>query len=460
MAPRFKSVAVIGTGPSGISSVKALHDEKCFQTIRVFERRDRAGGMWHYDPTPDIFSYGSGPVANEIPDNLPCLAPPLPEDFTARTAIYSALDSNVGATAMSFTHRPFPDVNSDLSIKRFGYPNPTRPFRVIETYLEDIYAEYTHLTSFNTNVERVEKVNGKWVLTLRQSGHFFANQPQDYWWQEQFEAVIIASGHHSVPFVPDIPGIEPAVENFPTTFEHSKSFRNIQDYSGKKVLVVGGSVSSSDLVVDLYATASSMEVSLRGRDEIRESAWKLPNVSLRPTIKQFHTSETSIIVEFTDGTQTRPDKIIFATGYWLSYPFLTPNPVTPQNRVAGFYQHIFNIDDPSMALVGQIRGGITFRIYEYQAVAVARWFAAKNGIELPSQRDQYAWEADRLKSKGETPLFHEIKPDFSEYFGFLCDLAGPCILPKYEDELAERAFEVLKLKDKYYKSLQAPLSAA
>jgi cation diffusion facilitator CzcD-associated flavoprotein CzcO len=42
----IKTVAVIGAGPSGLSAVKALDEEKVFDTIRVFERRDRVGGTW------------------------------------------------------------------------------------------------------------------------------------------------------------------------------------------------------------------------------------------------------------------------------------------------------------------------------------------------------------------------------------------------------------------------------
>ena len=41
-----KSVAVIGTGPAGAITVDALAQEKCFDTIRVFERRQKAGGLW------------------------------------------------------------------------------------------------------------------------------------------------------------------------------------------------------------------------------------------------------------------------------------------------------------------------------------------------------------------------------------------------------------------------------
>ena len=44
---KIRSVAVIGTGPSGLSAVKALSEEKAFDVIRVFERRDRVGGTWY-----------------------------------------------------------------------------------------------------------------------------------------------------------------------------------------------------------------------------------------------------------------------------------------------------------------------------------------------------------------------------------------------------------------------------
>lgn len=47
MAPKtYRRVAVIGAGPSGLSALKALSDENIFETIKLFERRDRVGGTW------------------------------------------------------------------------------------------------------------------------------------------------------------------------------------------------------------------------------------------------------------------------------------------------------------------------------------------------------------------------------------------------------------------------------
>jgi len=45
--PVFKRVAVIGLGPAGAISIDALAQEKAFDVIRVFERREKAGGCWY-----------------------------------------------------------------------------------------------------------------------------------------------------------------------------------------------------------------------------------------------------------------------------------------------------------------------------------------------------------------------------------------------------------------------------
>ncbi len=44
--PPVKSVAIIGAGPAGAIAVDALAQEQVFDRIRVFERREKAGGCW------------------------------------------------------------------------------------------------------------------------------------------------------------------------------------------------------------------------------------------------------------------------------------------------------------------------------------------------------------------------------------------------------------------------------
>ncbi|PWY66384.1 dimethylaniline monooxygenase [Aspergillus sclerotioniger CBS 115572] len=467
-APRYRRIAIIGTGPSGLSAVKALHDENTFDTIRVFERHNRVGGIWHYDPIPDPFRPPGTPspsTPNPIPTTLPQFTPPQPDDPSARTAIYPHLDSNVGAKTMSFTHTPFPAINSATSIKQFGPANATRPFRVVANYLEDLFIPYLNLVSFNTTVERIHKPPGasEWTLTLRKSNHLYRHQPSDYWWTETFDAVIVASGHYNEPFIPDIPGLATTATTHPHAFEHAKAFRHSDTYINQRVLIVGGNISAADLVTDLHALVQGpLYVSQRGTNPSLESAWSLPNVQRKPTIAHITptpssstttTSTKPITVHFTSHPPITIDKVIFATGYKPSYPFLTPSPVTAHNRVAGFYQHIFSITDPSLALVGQIRAALSFRVYEYQAVAVARFFANRGG-GLPGRLEQEEWELERLKTKGNGVAFHEIKPEFGEYFEVLRGIAGGDgvggWLPGFEERWVEEAFEVLRGKEGFW----------
>ncbi|KAF7547009.1 hypothetical protein G7Z17_g8027 [Cylindrodendrum hubeiense] len=469
MAPRYKRIAVIGAGPSGLAAVKALESERIFDYVRVFERQDRVGGLWAYDAEPDRFQTTSDEAekTSEIPEHLrrngPCFTSPAPEKLGQRGSAYDTLDTNAGARTMAFTHAPLPFGNSIQSIRKYGRNNSSRPRHVVLKYLEDLFEPYFHLLQLNTSVERVEKnPDGEWVLTLRQQSVKYGTEgaTRDYWWQEAFDAVIVASGHFTVASVPEIDGLKETFAKLPEKFEHSKAWRSQQDYVGKRVLVVGGGVSAADLADDLHdIVEDSLYVSQRTEVEFLKKAFSLPNVVKKPPIKSF-SHETNGTVHFVDGTFVSGlDKIIFATGYKLSYPYLPFKAVTPYNRLAGFYQHIFRIGDPSLVVIGQVRAAISFRIYEYQAVAVGRYFAGRTE-ELPDQDSQKAWEKTRLEYKGHTELFHEIKPDFVEYYGWLTDFSGApaegtdaYTLPIFEDDWVKSDIEILLAKDKYWDSL-------
>ncbi|KDN68915.1 putative dimethylaniline monooxygenase [Colletotrichum sublineola] len=408
MAPRYSSVAVIGAGPSGISAVKALSEEKAFNRIQVFDRRHRVGGTWIYDEEPEPFSIYSSQPVREIPEQLPRSLPSASENLTARTGIYPSLDSNVGSQVMAFTYKAFPPVKSATSINRFGKGNPTHPFATVAEYLEDIAEPFSHLFTFDTHVERVEK--------------------------DTFDAVVVATGHYGVPYVPNIAGLGETFAALPQRFEHSKAYRSPEDYVNKKVVVVGGNVSASDTVSEIHNIVSGpLYVSQRSYNKVLKDAWELPNVVRKPQITRVSVGPDNLVrVSFADGTEVDGiEKVHFGTGYRLSYPFLRPDPVTPSGRLAGFYQHVFNVADPSLAVVGQVKAAISFRVYEYQAY------------------------------KGPTSQFHEIKPDFKEYFDFLRGVAGEPAPgtdayepPAWQDEWALLGFGVLTLKQKWWKELK------
>lgn len=87
---------------------------------------------------------------------------------------------------------------------------------------------YQDFVEYDTAVERVEKVGAEWKVTLRKGG-----EKTDYWWVEFFDAVVVASGHYSVPYIPHIDGLEDLEKQRPGSVLHSKMFRGREAYRGK-----------------------------------------------------------------------------------------------------------------------------------------------------------------------------------------------------------------------------------
>jgi len=75
------------------------------------------------------------------------------------------------------------------------------PHHIPRLYLENYFSSHK-LDSYlvlNTTVEDVSKLSGdRWKLILRK---YDPSQHVDVWWQEQFDFLVIANGHYSVPFV-------------------------------------------------------------------------------------------------------------------------------------------------------------------------------------------------------------------------------------------------------------------
>lgn len=78
------------------------------------------------------------------------------------------------------------------------------PHHVPRQYIENYFSAHHTDTDLqlNTTVEDVSLIPGtkqeRWKLTLRK---YDSIQHVDIWWEEQFDAVIVANGHYAIPFV-------------------------------------------------------------------------------------------------------------------------------------------------------------------------------------------------------------------------------------------------------------------
>jgi len=329
---------------------------------------------------------------------------------------------------MSFSQEPFPKTITELSIQRHGHDSPFRHWSTVQQYIEGLLNRdgYQDLITYNTTVEHVIKDSdtGKWILTLRQE---FPDSNEDIWTRESFDAVIVASGHYNVPYIPPIPGISAFADTYPGIIEHTKSFRDPAHYTNKKVVVVGASISGADIssFVAPYAAPPLISV-VRGKYHpyFFDYAFQHPNIERKGPIAKFESEVGKKRVTFEDGSFVdNVDHVIFGTGYSWTVPFLKDVRVEVRNnRLPGLYQHIFWMKDPSLCFVGAVAAGFTFKVYEWQSVFAARYLAGR--VQLPSLADQEQWEKDRIAYKGDGVPFTALYPDFEEYFEEIRVLAG------------------------------------
>lgn len=144
-------------------------------------------------------------------------------------------------------------------------------------------------------------------------------------------------------------------------------------------------------------------------------------------------------IVFEDGSVLSDvDTVIYSTGYKISFPFWNVKANGGEiwdyerNKLVGSYQHTFFHDFPTLGIIGVPRV-LTFRSFEYQAIALARVFSGRGAFGLPSRKEQRQWDQDRwaLVSR-ERRRFHDIMWDNGEtlaWLRWLFELAG---LPQLE----------------------------
>ncbi|OJJ84648.1 uncharacterized protein ASPGLDRAFT_25325 [Aspergillus glaucus CBS 516.65] len=398
-----KRVAVIGAGPAGAIAVDALAQEKAFDIIRVFERREAPGGCWIGDsaqpPTLSDFASLATRTADSplpIPEKLPAQTPKSDQPRFSESSVYPYLETNIDCLPMQFSQEPIPEERSELSISRHGPETPFRRWDVVQRYVKGLVERrgYSDWVSYNTTVERVEKVGAEWKVTLRKDG-----QQSDYWWVEWFDAVVVANGHYWVPYIPSIEGLE--------EFEKARP---------------GSVLHTADIAFDLAEVAKApvhaITIGHGANGYFGDEAFNNPKIQNHPSIERV----SNRTVHLVDGNSiTDVDHIIFGTGYSWTLPFLPQVPVR-NNRVPELYQHVVWQKDPTLLFIGAVAAGLTFKVFEWQSVLAARLLAGR--ATLPPLDEMRRWEAERVKVRGDGVKFTLLFPNFEDYFETVRRLAG------------------------------------
>ena len=212
---------------------------------------------------------------------------------------------------------------------------------------------------------------------------------------------------------------------------HSKHYRTPLLYSNKKILTIGNSASGHDLTAEIVSTAH-LPVYNSIRSKSRWDGDKPPaGIVWKPMIKKYRLDGRII---FEDDTYLDDiDTVIYCTGYKASFPFWNeeangrPLWDYEANKIIKGYWHTFFQDFSTLAIVGLPRV-LTFRSFEYQAIALARLFSGRNKKRLPPLEEQEKWDRERKEERQKIgKKFHDIEwetGETEEWLGRFFDIAG------------------------------------
>lgn len=346
-----QKVAIIGGGPSGTAMLRAFKSAADKGTpipqVVCFEKQAEIGGLWNYTWRTGLDEHGNpchGSMYRYLWSNAPkeCL------EF----GDYS-FEEHFGKTIPSFPPR---EVLCDYIKGRIKKANVMDWVR-LETVVRHV--EFSEETKMFTLISRNVKTHAEKT--------------------EEFDWVVCANGHFSVPNVPEWPGFD----HFEGRILHSHDFRDAMEFKGKDILMIGTSYSAEDIVSQCYKYGvGSVTCSYR----TNPMPWKWPeNFTTVPLLEKVEGN----ICTFKDGSSKKIDAIILCTGYQHAFPFLpdtlrlqTSNRLWPDQ----LYNGIFLERNPKMIYIGMQNQFYTFLMFDAQA-----WYARDQilgKIELPDAKTQ------------------------------------------------------------------------
>ena len=396
-----KRVAVIGAGPSGLAQLRAFQSAKekgaDIAEIVCFEKQEDWGGLWRYTWRTGLDEHGE-PVHGSM---------------------YRYLWSNGPKEGLEFADYFFED--------HFGKPIASYPPRaVLFDYIEGRVkqAGVRPWIRFSSPVRHVtyDDDSGRFSVTVH-------DLEKDREYSEDFDHVIVASGHFSTPNVPQFEGFD----TFNGRVLHAHDFRDAMEFKDKDILIIGTSYSAEDIGSQCWKYGcKSVTVSHR----TAPMGYKWPDNWKEVPLLERVEKNTAY---FKDGSTAEVDAIILCTGYLHHFPFMEEKlKLRTANRLAtaNLYKGVVFCDNTKLFYLGMQDQWYTFNMFDAQAWWVRD--AIMNRIEIPSDKETLLADVRAREDAEEA-----IEDDYGciRYQGdYVQELINETDYPSFDVEAANQAF--------------------
>jgi trimethylamine monooxygenase len=414
-------VAIIGAGPSGLAQLRAFASTATDGTevpeLVCYEKQDDWGGLWNYTWRTGVDEYGE----------------------SVHGSMYRYLWSNGPKECLEFADYGFEE--------HFNRPIASYPPReVLWDYIKGRVqkSDVRRFIRFRTTVREVtfDHASEQFIV----SSHDLVNGHTS---SEEFDFVVVASGHFSVPNAPHYPGFE----KFLGRILHAHDFRDAVEFSGKDVLIIGASYSAEDIGSQCHKYGAR---SITCTARIGPMGYDWPDSWEEMPILTHVDGKT---VHFVGGGTKDVDAIILCTGYQHYFPFLPDDlRLETKNRlwVPGLYKGVAWEANPRLLYLGMQDQYYTYNMFDAQA-----WWARDvmlGRIELPSAAemaaDSAAW-LEREEALGTAYEEIDFQGDYTQ------DLVDATDYPDFDIPEVNRMFkqwkndkkaDIMNYRDKGFRS--------
>ncbi|XP_063710970.1 trimethylamine monooxygenase-like [Symsagittifera roscoffensis] len=353
-------ICVIGAGPSGLMTLRALQslDVNKFEII-CYERHSEIGGIWNFRAVEGLDEDGMEP----------------------HSAAYHELKVNSSKWLEECPEFPFEERVED-------YPTWQNNLAYLNKFTNHFGLRDTIKFKFWVDWVQFDTENQKFAVTisdLTDDKHQKTTKIFDY--------VIVGNGRYNKPNYVTFTG----EETFPGKILHAKYFHDPKRYAGQRVLLVGSSFSVEDFACLLTkAGAAQIDVSSRRPQMIIT----LPaSVTKHPLPTKIEGSS----VTFEDGATDCYDVIIYCTGYLDDFPFLEDSLQTVRRRklAVELYKQVVHPKCPRLMFIGMSTILYSFSIYWVQGHLCAKLingdFSLPGPTEMEEEIEQFVEADSKLK---------------------------------------------------------------
>ena len=327
-----KKVAVIGAGPSGLAQLRAFQSAakngSDIPEIVCFESQSDWGGLWNY-------TWRTG--TNEHGEPVHC-------------SMYRYLWSNGPKEGLEFADYTFAE---HFGRNIASYPPRSVLFDYIKGRVEK--AGVRDWIRFNATVRRVEFMEASDTFRV-----VAQDLVEDRETDEEYDHVVVASGHFSTPNVPEFKGFD----TFNGRILHAHDFRDAREFIGQDILLIGTSYSAEDIGSQCWKYGcKSVTISHR----TAPTGYDWPDTFEEVPLLERVGKKTAF---FKDGSSREVDAIILCTGYLHHFPFLEDKlRLRTANRLAAanLYKGVVFNPNPKVFYLGMQDQWFTLNMFDAQA---------------------------------------------------------------------------------------------